>query len=46
MPYGGKESIHFVTENTKINADFCSNNLLPKLIENWNNLTPNAFIFQ
>ena len=46
VSYGGKGSIHLLAEKTKINADFCSNNLLPELIENCNNSTLNAFIFQ
>ena len=44
--YGGKGSIHFVAEKAKINADYYTNNLLPKLIEDCNNVTPNDFIFQ
>ena len=43
--YGGKGSLHFVAEKAKINADYYTNNLLPKLIENCNNLAPNDFIF-
>ena len=46
VSYGGKGSLHFVAEKAKINADYYTNNLLPKLIENCNNLAPNDFIFQ
>ena len=46
MCYGGKGRLHFVAEKAKINADYYTNNLLPKLIENCNNLAPNDFIFQ
>lgn len=46
VSYGGKGSIHFVAEKAKINADYYTNNLLPKLIEDCNNLAPNEFIFQ
>ena len=44
--YGGKGSLHFVAEKAKINADYYINNLLPKLIEDCNNLEPSDFIFQ
>jgi len=44
--YGGKGSLHFVAEKAKINADYYINNLLPKLIEDCNNLAPSDFIFQ
>ena len=44
--YGGKGNLHFITEKAKINADYYTNNLLPKLIEDCNNLAPNDFIFQ
>ena len=46
VSYGGKGRIHFVAEKAKINADYYTNNLLPKLIEDCNNLAPNDFIFQ
>ena len=35
-----------VADKAKINAEYYTNNLLPKLIENCNNLAPNDFIFQ
>ena len=44
--YGSKGSIHFVPEKAKINANFYTTNLLPKLIEDCNNLALNDFIFQ
>ena len=44
--YGGKGRQHFVGEKAKINADYYTNNLLPQLIENCNNLAQNNFIFQ
>jgi hypothetical protein len=44
--YGGKGSLHFVLEKAKINADYYTNILLPKLIEDCNNVMPNGFIFQ
>ena len=43
--YGGKGSLHFVPEKAKINADYYTNVLLPKLIEDCNNVMPNGFIF-
>jgi transposase len=46
VSYGGKGSLHFVAEKAKINADYYTNNLLPKLIENCHNLADNDFIFQ
>ena len=42
----GKGSLHFVAEKAKINAEYYTNNLLPKLIEDCNSLVPNDFIFQ
>ena len=42
----GKGRLHFVAEKAKVNADYYVNNLLPKLIEDCNNLSPNTFIFQ
>ena len=44
--YGGKGSLHFVAEKAKINADYYTNNLLPQLIEDCNNVAPKDFIFQ
>mgnify|MGYP003396381051 FL=1 len=38
--------LHFVAEKAKINADYYTNNLLPQLIEDCNNLAQNNFIFQ
>jgi transposase len=38
--YGGKGSLHFVAEKAKINADYYTNNLLPQLIEDCNNVAP------
>jgi transposase len=45
--YEGKGRLHFVEEKAKVNASYYVNELLPKLIEDCNNLYPgNAFIFQ
>ena len=33
-------------EKVKVNADFYVNDLLPKLIEDCENLLPNNFVFQ
>jgi inhibitor of nuclear factor kappa-B kinase subunit alpha len=44
--YGGKGRLHFVAEKAKINAAYYITNLLPKLIEDSENLAPNEFIFQ
>ena len=44
--YGSRGSLHFVPEKAKINADYYTNILLPKLIEDCNNVMPNGFIFQ
>jgi inhibitor of nuclear factor kappa-B kinase subunit alpha len=44
--YGGKGSLHFVDDKAKINADYYTKTLLPKLIEDCNNLMPTDFIFQ
>ena len=44
--FGGKGRLHFVPEKVKVNADFCVNDLLPKLIEDCESLLPNNFIFQ
>ena len=43
--YGGKGRLHFVAEKAKINAEYYVTNLLPKLVEDSQNLTPD-FIFQ
>lgn len=44
--YGGKGRLHFVEEKAKINADYYTSNLLPKLFEDCQNLLPHGFIFQ
>ena len=44
--FSGKGRLHFVAEKAKVNADYYVNNLLPKLIKDCNNLSPNTFIFQ
>ena len=44
--FGGKGRLHFVSEKVKVNADFYVNHLLPKLIEDCENLLPNNFVFQ
>ena len=38
--YGGKGRLHFVPEKVKVNADFYVNDLLPKLIEDYESLLP------
>ena len=43
---GGKGSFHFVEDKAKFNPDYYTKTLLPKLIEDCNNLIPNGFIFQ
>jgi inhibitor of nuclear factor kappa-B kinase subunit alpha len=44
--FGGKGRLHFVADKAKINADYYMTNLLPRLIENCNNVAPDEFIFQ
>lgn len=45
--YGGKGRLHFVDEKAKINAEYYVNKLLPGLIGDCQNLSPNNnFIFQ
>jgi hypothetical protein len=44
--FGGKGRLHVVSEKVKVNADFCVNDLLPKLIEDCESLLPNNFVLQ
>jgi hypothetical protein len=44
--YGGRGRLHIVPEKVKVNADFSVKDLLPKLIEDCENLLPNNFVFQ
>src|ERR1700759_5724013 len=38
--YGGRGCLYFVPDPAKINADYYTNNRLPKLIEGCNNVMP------
>jgi len=42
----GKGRLHFVQEKSKVNADYCVNELLPKLIDDCHHLLGQHFIFQ
>ena len=44
--YGGKGRLHFVAEKAKVSAAYYIGNLLPKLIEDCESVTPGSFIFQ
>lgn len=44
--YGGKGRLHFIDEKAKVNAALYVNSLLPKLIQDCNQLLPNGFVFQ
>lgn len=46
VSYAGKGRIHFVADKTKINADYYVTSLLPKLIEDCENVMPGNFVFQ
>ena len=46
VSFAGKGRLHFVADNTKINAEYYTNSLLPQLIEDCENLMPGNFIFQ
>ena len=43
--YGGKGRLHFVAEKAKVSAAYYIGNLLPKLIEDCESVTPGSFIF-
>ena len=44
--YGGKGRLHCVPDKTKINAGYYTANLLPKLLDDCQNLLENDFVFQ
>ena len=44
--YGGKGRLHFIPDTTKINAKYYSQDLLPLLLEDCQNLLQNDFVFQ
>jgi transposase len=44
--YGGKGRLHFIPDNTKVNAKLYVDTLLPKLIEDCKSVLPRGFIFQ
>ena len=43
---GGKGRLHFVDEKAKVNAAYYLDKLLPKLVEDCEQLLPNGFVFQ
>lgn len=44
--FGGKGRLHFVPDQTKINAGYYNGDLLPLLLEDCNNLLQDNFVFQ
>ena len=44
--FGGKGRLHFVPDQTKINAGYYNEELLPLLLEDCNNLLQDNFVFQ
>lgn len=44
--FQGKGRLHFVDEKTKVNANYYLNKLLPKLVEDCQNLLGRDFVFQ
>jgi len=46
ISFGEKGILHFVSDETKINADYYFNNLLPYLIEVFRTLMDENFIFE
>ena len=44
--FGGRGRLHFVVEKAKVDAAYYIGHLLPKLIEDCNQLLPGGFIFQ
>jgi len=43
---GGKERLHFIPDKAEVNAKFCVQTLLSRLIENCKSVLPSDFIFQ
>lgn len=46
VSYGGKSRLHFVSDQTKINAQHYTDNLLPPLVDDCQNLLQDDFVFQ
>ena len=44
VPYGGKGTTHLVSDKAKINVDYYTNYLLPKLVKDCINPAPNDII--
>jgi transposase len=44
--FGGKGRLHFVEEKAKVNAEYYIDKLLPKLIEDCQQLLPTGYVFQ
>jgi len=46
VSFDGKESLHFVDEKAKVNADYYANQLLTKSLDDCHQLLGQRFIFQ
>ena len=44
--FGGKGRLHFIPDNTKVNAKLCVETLLPELVQDCRSVLSSGFIFQ